>query len=310
MIEVLTALKAEFLPDLEVLDDGDYWETRDLPRLKEKFAFLNSAIRALKDGLQTYGMNVEAAEDPEIVAKRVERIAALVHARLKRPSEHPPVEIPPEADFLPRSAEEIEAEWDELERERRRNQERLYREVEERIAAGEDAAEALAHALERPNLTGDVEEDEPETDWSGEAPEELLSDTNDDGDAFEQDRERHPLLERATQLWVRLEPLAENSEPFRAAALDSLFQGLGDLCGGLAQALSFTPCENDIEYGLTVVQFKRALRGIGFARGGIANLSKDGPFGDVIEAAWKELDELDKLAFYELERVRSEFRFF
>ena len=36
VVEVLTALKAEFLPDLEVLDEGDYWETRDLPRLKRE----------------------------------------------------------------------------------------------------------------------------------------------------------------------------------------------------------------------------------------------------------------------------------
>ena len=307
-VEVLTALKAKFIPDLEVLDDGDYWETRDLLRLREKFAFLNSAIRALKEGLQTYGMSPEAAEDPEIVAKRVERIAAMVHARLKRPSEHPPVEVPPEADFLPRSAEVIEAEWDELERERRRNQERLYREVEDRIAAGEDAAEALAHALERPNLTGDVEDDESDEVWSDEGPEEFLSDPEDEvGLAFERDTERHPLLERASQLWVRLEPLGDNAESFSAAALNSVFEGLGDLCGGLAQALSRGPCENDIEYGHTVVQFKRALRGIGFARGGIANLGKDGPFGDIIGAAWTELGELDELVFHELERVRSEF---
>ena len=36
LVEMLAALKREFLPDLEVSDDGGYWETRDLAELVRK----------------------------------------------------------------------------------------------------------------------------------------------------------------------------------------------------------------------------------------------------------------------------------
>ena len=85
------ALKAEFFPDLEVSDEGDYWETRDVKDLAAKLDFLQSAIEILGEGLEQYGLTSEAAEDPEILAARIARVAQLVQKTLKRPSEHPPV---------------------------------------------------------------------------------------------------------------------------------------------------------------------------------------------------------------------------
>jgi hypothetical protein len=91
LIEMLAALKREFLPDLEVSDEGDYWATRDLAGLTTKFGHVQAAIQAMSDGLRNHGLSREAAEDPSILMSRIERIAELVHRTLARPPEHPPV---------------------------------------------------------------------------------------------------------------------------------------------------------------------------------------------------------------------------
>jgi hypothetical protein len=91
LVEMLAALKREFLPNLEVHDEGDYWETRNLATLSAKMGQVQSAIDGLAEGLDRHGLSREAAEDPEILLARIERIARLVHRTLSRPAEHPPV---------------------------------------------------------------------------------------------------------------------------------------------------------------------------------------------------------------------------
>ncbi len=115
LVEMFAALKAGFFPDLEVNDEGDYWETRDVNNLKKKRAFLQAAIEQFSEGLQQYGLTSEAAEDPEILIARLVRVAQLVQKTLKRPSEHPLVHwedgdsaLDPEGRLTP----EEEARWD------------------------------------------------------------------------------------------------------------------------------------------------------------------------------------------------------
>jgi hypothetical protein len=91
LIEMLRALKREFLPDLEVSDDGRYWEKHDLAELVRLRALTQEAIDGLADGLRRHGLSREAAEDPTILLRHVERVAEYVHRTLRRPSEHPPV---------------------------------------------------------------------------------------------------------------------------------------------------------------------------------------------------------------------------
>jgi hypothetical protein len=93
LVELLAVLKKEFFSNLEVNDEGGYWETRDLPGLAANFNFLKAAIDQFADGLNRYGLNSEAAEDKEILISRIERIAQLVHRTLSRPAEHPPVRL-------------------------------------------------------------------------------------------------------------------------------------------------------------------------------------------------------------------------
>jgi hypothetical protein len=86
-VEMFAALKREFLPDLEVSDDGGYWETRDFDALVRNRAFTQAAIDGLGAGLRRYGLSSEAAEDPDILTRHIERVAELVHRNLHQTAE-------------------------------------------------------------------------------------------------------------------------------------------------------------------------------------------------------------------------------
>jgi hypothetical protein len=98
LVELLTALRREFVPDLEVSDEGGYWETRDLAELTRRHAQGKRAIDGLADGLRRHGLSSEAAEDPEILLRHIERVAAQVHRTLRRPADRPPVASPGDAE--------------------------------------------------------------------------------------------------------------------------------------------------------------------------------------------------------------------
>ena len=88
-------------------------------------------------------------------------------------------------------------------------------------------------------------------------------------DRFEAEpQERHPLLQKSMDLLLRLHTLFGDDDPRFARALATLHQGAGDAMGGLAQALSDRD-DDAVDFGLRVVQLKRALRGAAFARGAL-----------------------------------------
>ena len=80
LVEMLKALRNEFLPDLEVSDEGGYWERGDLAELARLRSQVQEAGAGLAVGLQHHGLSREAAEDSAILLHRVERIAARVRA--------------------------------------------------------------------------------------------------------------------------------------------------------------------------------------------------------------------------------------
>lgn len=104
---LLDALKEQYISNLEVSDEGEYAETRDINRLKHKKAFLEGAIRSMADSLREHGLGREAAEDPNIVAKRIERVALLVQQKITNTSaESPPATRPEPADEFDASLED------------------------------------------------------------------------------------------------------------------------------------------------------------------------------------------------------------
>jgi hypothetical protein len=130
LVELLTGLKKEFIPDLEVMDESGYWEHRDVVVLRQKIEFLGRAIDMLAGELDNDRLSPEAREDPEILATRIERLAQKVHQTLSRPAEHPPVHFPDDESGAPRDPIENEARWDALFAENRRKQERMQRVME------------------------------------------------------------------------------------------------------------------------------------------------------------------------------------
>ena len=213
LVEMFAALKREFLPDLEVSDEAGYWETRDLAELIRRRTFIDGAIDALAKGLQQFGLSAEAAEDPEILARHVERVAAHVHRSLGRPSEHPPVDFDDEGSA---DAAATEKQWDDLYKHNRRQQERLERAIAELTSQGLDHMTAFEQAMREvvPQLHEDDVEasEEPWLDDDQDSFEPLEDDLAGQGTGFDESdddapAERHPLLQKATGFFVGLDKL-------------------------------------------------------------------------------------------------------
>jgi hypothetical protein len=323
LIEMFLALRREFLPDLEVSDEGGYYPTRDLAELTRRHSQVQGAIDGLAEGLRRHGLSPEAAEDPGILLKRIERIAAQVHRILGRPAEHPPVTFPGDGDVSSGEPdpEATEALWDEMFKHNRRQQERMHRALEERRARGEEDEAAFEKALGELGLEVPGEEagpaDEP---WHDEEPEpfaesegEAIPDeagagaSDDEGDPFAaEEKERHPLLKRAMDVMMHLHTLFPDADERFGSSLRTLFQGAGDVMGGLAQALSGRGDDEDNpdEYGLRVTQLKRALRGAAFARGALFGLRAavtDEQFAEL----HRTLEQMEQDIFQEISRLRS-----
>jgi hypothetical protein len=336
LVEVLTALRREFLPDLEVHDEGEYWETRDFAKLAKRFGQVQAMIDGLAEGLRRNRLSAEAAEDMEIVLKRIERVAAQVHRALRRPSEHPPVTFDDD-DVVP-DPEKAEAHWDEMFRHNRRQQERMHRAIEERMRRGEDHEQAFENAMrdigipvpgDEP-LAGEDDEDadadwlEDEGDWADEAAdsdEDWLKDAEDDkteesgasaaDDELDPDRkDRHPLLQRSMDLLHRLHDEFEDADPSLESTLQTLFHGAGDMMGGLAQSLSSYGREDEEDfddYGLRVTQLKRALRGAAFAHGALYPL-RTGEQKAKVDELQNLIADMERDIFAQLSELRSKYR--
>jgi hypothetical protein len=288
LVELLAALKKEFTPDLEVMDEGGYWEHRDLNELRQKLEFVGLAINMLADELEHDRLSSEAREDPEILATRIERLARKVHATLSRPAEHPPVHFPDDESGAPPDPAENEARWDALFAENRRKQERMGRVMEEQTIQGADAGDALDAAIREAvplfDLGGEPVDDEnsevaemiaelneaakatTEEPWQESAPDAAAGDESDE-DPFER-RVRHPLQKRATNLLMEFYKVADRADD-RSLNLDTLMRNAMEVTGGLAQVLPLPPAweMDDGDAGLSLVQLKRALRGAAFVRG-------------------------------------------
>jgi hypothetical protein len=287
LVELLAGLKKEFIPDLEVMDEGGYWESRDLGALRQKMEFLGRAINLLAGELANDRLSPEAREDPEILATRIERLAGEVHAILSRPAEHPPVHFPDDESGVPPDPVENEARWDDLFAQNRRKQERMERVMEEQMLRGENTRDALEAA---------IEEVVPQIDWGDEASDEdtpkafaaefdfdevpaedepwresvpKAASHDEEGEPFAA-MVRHPLQQQATNLLCNFFDLAKRSNE-RSANIDTLVRNAMEITGGLVQVLPLPPSYDmdDDDAGLSLVQLKRALRGAAFVRGAL-----------------------------------------
>ena len=74
IVGLLRYLKKHHIPDLEVSDEGDYWETGDLRNLREKKQFLQGMIDRLSDAVS----DAEPLPDNASIEDLAMRIEAIV----------------------------------------------------------------------------------------------------------------------------------------------------------------------------------------------------------------------------------------
>jgi len=68
IVKLLRYLKKRYMFDLEVADEGGYWETGDEAGLKEKMAFLDGKIAEVADALSSAGVGDTSGLSPDEMA--------------------------------------------------------------------------------------------------------------------------------------------------------------------------------------------------------------------------------------------------
>ncbi len=245
LVEMLAALKREFLPDLEVHDDGGYWETRNLAELVRNHAMTRAAIDGLAAGLERFGLNHEAAEDPAILLRHVERVAEHVHRTLHESAEKP---------------------WDDISEQEHRRPEQPECANDERRSGELDGATAFRDMLmenDVAHLHDDEAErpDKPSHDDDHPSSAQLFTDVRGEfGKANEAEERHHSLLQEAISLRARLDSIFRDQAPESLVALGVLHQAAGDASDALTQAQALAPRGHDAEadHGSRAAQFKRS----------------------------------------------------
>lgn len=289
IVHLLDALKQAYCSNLEVSDEGEYYEDRDVGKLTEKMRLLAGAIDSLAAGLREHGLSNEAAEDPNIVASRIERIAKLVHQKMlgeaateDQDSEASHFETEDAEWHEPSLEEEVDA-MDALRRKNDLRSERMARRIAEATASGMTPEEAFELAMQEEGLgipTDEersaesdsegvdvaVQDDEP---WLASLP----SNSFDEASEFER-REKHPAIVQAKRFLINLMEFEKNASspgPFVSIAC----RGAVEIVGGLVQATCDT-LDTRTSRAHAITQLKRALTGHAFARGAIFGMRSAG----------------------------------
>ena len=74
VVGLLKHLRKKYMSDLEVDDEGEYWESGDLDKLKEKMAFLDERINFLTNRMKRGVLGDTTGLSAEEIADRIERV--------------------------------------------------------------------------------------------------------------------------------------------------------------------------------------------------------------------------------------------
>lgn len=282
IVHLLDAIHQQYCSNLNVTDEGEYYEKRDVHRLAQKMHFLRAAIRSLGEGLQEHGLSEEAAEDPNILATRIERIAALVHQKLLTEQKNSSGIVESTSDdnwSEPTLDDEVHV-MDRLERQNQFRCERMTRRIAECTAAGMSAKEAFELSMQEEGLPtpspeqNETSEMEPiEKEYRHLAPYEpwLHSLPSHPFAAGEHsDCREHASVEQARSLLMATFELANNDSE-KSSFMNILTRACMDIMGGLVQATSL---DLDVvtSRALAITQLKRAFTGHAYAQGAVFGL--------------------------------------
>jgi hypothetical protein len=156
----------------------------------------------------------------------------------------------------------------------------------------------------------EAEDDEP---WRESLPDAVRDDDDEFDDEFDDEdaedgpfgSDRHPLQRQSMDLMLRLHEQFKDFEGSRTSHIDILHYSAGEMMGGLAQALGTR--DLGLDFGLNVVQLKRALRGAAFALGTLIPLRAEGILDDTVFAELRDtIKSLEADILDELRRLRDE----
>lgn len=276
IVHLLDALKQRFCSNLKVIDEGEYYEKRDAEQLMQKMQFLRSAITSVAEGLTKHGLTDEAAEDPNILVSRIERIVALVHKKLlseRRQSSNESFGEPQAIFGEPSLEEEVEA-MDRIRRKSDLRSERMSRRIAEATASGLSADEAFELAMNEeglPALPRDLAEpcDYTETEpWI----ESLPANPFDEGSEISRRRE-HPAVIQAHAFVHEVFDLTRKDST-QSSYFSVLTRASMEIVGGLVQATS-DEMDDNTGRALAITQLKRALSGHAYARAAVIGLRSE-----------------------------------
>jgi len=74
VIKLLKYFKSKYIANMEVFDEGDYWNTLDEQVLKKNMNFLASRINIVADILEAHQDDIDKADTPENLVDRIEEI--------------------------------------------------------------------------------------------------------------------------------------------------------------------------------------------------------------------------------------------
>lgn len=74
LIKLLKYIKTKYISNLEVTDEGEYWETSDMERLKYLFDFLDNKINMFRDILDGNKEIFSKSDSPELIADKIEKL--------------------------------------------------------------------------------------------------------------------------------------------------------------------------------------------------------------------------------------------
>lgn len=277
IVHLLDALRQQYSSNLEVSDEGEYYENRDIHRLTQKMEFLRTAINSMAEGLHKHGLNEEAAEDPNILATRIERIAAIVHQKMAADQTTPTDPNPNQSevdDWNEPSLEDEVRVMDELRRKNDLRSERMSRRIAEATAAGMSTEDAFELAMQEEGLpipsreASEPDKLDPEEPWLESLPQHPFVDTGESSG-----RTDHPAIEQAQSFLMQVLDLA-NDKSNQSSFIPGLIRASMNIVGGLVQATS--DADNDTTHrALAITQLKRALSAHAHARGAVFGLRSE-----------------------------------
>ncbi len=74
VIKLLKYIKSKYIGNLNVIDEGDYWDTMDKAVLKEKMDFLASKIDLIGDILNSGALDLKGSKTPGDIADKLEEV--------------------------------------------------------------------------------------------------------------------------------------------------------------------------------------------------------------------------------------------